>query len=82
MPLLAGATVGLVFGVCAVTHNKKLSNNNGTDVNWNIFLACCIESPTFQQGTLGPAEIVNMRVAEEIPLAKNCGVKVKMASKT
>jgi len=41
-----------------------------------------IELKTFQQGTFGPAEIVKMRVAEEMPVAKNCGVSVKMASKT
>jgi len=36
---------------------------------------------TFQQGTFGPGEMVKMRVAEEIPEAKNCGVRVKTASK-
>ena len=41
-----------------------------------------IEMDTFQQGTLGPGEMVKMRVAEEMPEAKNCGVRVKIASKT
>jgi hypothetical protein len=41
-----------------------------------------IDLETFQQGTLGPAEMVNTRVAEETPAAKNCGVRVKIASKT
>jgi hypothetical protein len=41
-----------------------------------------IDLETFQQGTFGPAEIVKMRVADEIPEAKNCGVSVKIASKT
>jgi hypothetical protein len=37
---------------------------------------------TFQQGTFGPGAIVKMRVAEETPAAKNCGVRAKIASKT
>jgi hypothetical protein len=41
-----------------------------------------IDLKTFQQGTFGPAEILNVRVAEETPEAKNCGVRVKIASKT
>jgi hypothetical protein len=41
-----------------------------------------IDLKTFQQGTFGPAAIVNMRVAEETPVVKNCGVRVKIASKT
>ena len=41
-----------------------------------------IEVKTFQQGTFGPAAIVNIRVAEEIPVAKNWGVSAKIASKT
>jgi len=41
-----------------------------------------IDSKLFQQGTFGPAEILNMSVAEETPAAKNCGVTVKIASKT
>jgi len=40
-----------------------------------------IDLKTFQQGTFGPGEILKMRVAEETPGAKNCGVTVKIASK-
>jgi hypothetical protein len=39
-----------------------------------------IDPEAFQQGALGPGEIVKIRVAEETPAAKNCGVRVKMAS--
>jgi hypothetical protein len=41
-----------------------------------------INLKTFQQGTFGPGAILKMSVAEETPAAKNCGVKVKIASKT
>jgi len=41
-----------------------------------------IDLETFQQGTFGPGEIVKMRVAEETPETKNCGVRAKTASKT
>ena len=46
-----------------------------------MFLAGDIDLETFQQGTFGPGEILNMRVAEETPAAKNCGLTVKTASK-
>src|SRR6185503_21338291 len=41
-----------------------------------------IVQTTFQQGTFGPAEILKVRVAEETPGAKNCGVRTKIASNT
>ena len=40
-----------------------------------------IDLKTFQQGTFGPAEMLKIRVAEETPEAKNCGVRVNTASK-
>jgi len=46
-----------------------------------MLLAGDIESKTFQQGTFGPGEILKMRVADETPAAKNCGVSAKTASK-
>jgi len=42
----------------------------------------CIDLETFQQVTFGPGEMLKIRVAEETPEAKNCGVSVKTASKT
>jgi hypothetical protein len=41
-----------------------------------------IDLEAFQQGAFGPGEIVNTRVAEETPAAKNCGVRARIASKT
>jgi hypothetical protein len=40
-----------------------------------------IDLKPFQQGTFGPGAIVNIRVAEEVPAVKNCGVIVRIASK-
>jgi hypothetical protein len=36
-----------------------------------MFFACDIDLETFQQGTLGPGEMLKIRVAEETPAAKN-----------
>ena len=43
-------------------------------------MAASIE--TFQQGTFGPGAMLNVRVADETPAEKNCGVIVRIASKT
>jgi len=65
---------GVGSGVCAVAQTNETKIQNRTAVNRNML-------ETFQQGTFGPGEMVKMRVAEEIPEAKNCGVRVKTASK-
>ena len=53
-----------------------------TAENRRMIFAGDIDLKTFQQGTLGPGEMVKISVTDETPVAKNCGVTVKMASKT
>ena len=71
-----GFDAGSGLGFCALAQITETNIQNRATVNRDMLLQ------TFQQGTFGPDEIVKMRVAEEIPEAKNCGVSVKMASKT
>ena len=78
MPLPAGVGVGTGVGFCALTQIAVNKNRIRTPVN---LLVSDIDLKTFQQGTFGPGEMLKIRVAEETPEAKNCGVSVKTASK-
>ena len=82
MPVLDGFGDGSVIGLCALAQTTHRSSKTAATVNREILMAMDINLETFQQGTLGPAEIVKTTVAEEMPEAKNCGVRVKIASKT
>ena len=76
MPPLVGLAVVTGVGLCALAQTTVTRRQNRTVVNRRIDLE------TFQQGTFGPGEMVKMRVVEETPDAKNCGVRAKTASKT
>ena len=76
MPLPVGC------GPCALTQTTVMKRQNKTVAKRQMLFAVDIDLKAFQQGTFGPGEIVKMRVAEETPAAKNCGVKVKIASRT
>src|ERR1044072_7240564 len=78
MPFPVGVGVGSGPGVCALTQTTGVKSRTRTATNREMF----IDLRTFQQGTFGPAEMLNVRVTEETPAAKNCGVRVKTASKT
>lgn len=67
---------------CALAQIRRVKNQNRTAVNRQILFADDIDLETFQQGTFGPDAILKMSVAEDTPAEKNCGVRVKMASKT
>ena len=82
MPLPAGVGVGSGDGLCALTQNTASKDRIRTATNREKLLARDIDLETFQQGMLGPGEMLKVRVTEETPAAKNCGVRVKMASKT
>ena len=71
MPLLLGFGVASGTGVCAVAQTKVINNQNRIAVNRQMLFAGDIDLKTFQQGTLGPDEIVKMSVTEETPAAKN-----------
>ena len=79
MPLPAGVGVGWGLGLCALTQTAALKVRITTTKNRKMVIDIALD--TFQQGTFGPAEILKVRVAEETPAAKNCGVSVKTASK-
>src|ERR1700752_2432475 len=79
MPLPAG--VGTGAGLCALAQTAIINNRIRTATALEILMGD-IDLETFQQGTLGPDEMLKVRVTEETPAAKNCGVSVKMASKT
>ena len=76
MPLPLGLGVAAGLGLCACTQTTVIKRQNRTAVNRRINLK------TFQQGAFGPGEMVKMRVAEETPETKNCGVRANTASKT
>lgn len=80
MPVPFGCGVGSGLGVCAVTQTSMTNDQKRTAAIRDMVFD--INLKTFQQGTLGPGEMLKMRVAEETPAAKNCGVTVKIASKT
>src|SRR5690242_340708 len=80
VPFWCGTTAG--FCPWAFSRTVALSNRTRSVAQRAMVFRMGIDLKTFQQGTFGPAAIVNMRVAEEIPVAKNCGVRVKIASKT
>ena|SRR6185436_2391716 len=82
MPLPAGVGVGSGAGLCAFTQTAVIRVRLRTARNREMLFVDDIDLKTFQQGTFGPAEMLKMRVAEETPEAKNCGVSVKIASKT
>ena len=75
MPLPFGLGVATEPGLCAFAQTTVTKRQNRTAMNRRINLK------TFQQGAFGPGEMVKMRVAEETPETKNCGVKAKTASK-
>ena len=81
MPLPAGVGVGSGLGVCALTQTTAIKSRIRTATEREMLLLDDIDLKTFQQGTFGPAEMLNVRVTEETPAAKNCGVSVKTASK-
>lgn len=66
MPLPVG--FGVASGTCALTQITVINNQIRSAVN---LFAGDIDLKTFQQGTLGPEEIVKIRVTEETPAAKN-----------
>ena len=76
MPLPLGLGVATGLGLCALAQTTVTKRQKRTAMNRRIDLK------TFQQGAFGPGEIVKMRLAEETPETKNCGVKTKTASKT
>lgn len=87
MPLPEGCGVGPEAGACALTQTAIASRNRTERGSAGYIFKRkeaveIIAVQTFQQGTFGPAEIVNTSVAEETPATKNCGVMVKIASKT
>lgn len=87
MPLPDGCGVGSGLGVCAWTQTANASRNRTARGSAEYIFKRkqaveIIALNTFQQGTFGPAEIVNTSVAAETPATKNCGVIVKIASKT
>ena len=73
------AGVGVGSGLCALTQTTASKVRIRAAI---IFLVGDIDLETFQQGTFGPGETLKVSVTEETPAAKNCGVRVKMASKT
>src|ERR1041385_7954143 len=77
LPLGCGAA-----GACALTQTTITKRQNSTVAKRQTLFAVDIDLKTFQQGTFGPGAIVKMRVTDETPAAKNCGVRVKIASKT
>ena len=79
VPVVCGVGPGL-GGVCAFTQTSTARDQKRTAAKRNMVFD--IDLKTFQQGTLGPGEMLKIRVAEETPGAKNCGVTVKIASKT
>ena len=80
MPVPVGDGVGSALGVCALMQTNMTDDQKRTAASRDMVFD--IDLKTFQQGTLGPGEMLKMRVAEETPAAKNCGVTVKIASKT
>ena len=80
MPVPVDCGVGPGAGVCAFTQTSTARDQKTTAAKRNMVFD--IDLKTFQQGTLGPGEMLKIRVAEETPGAKNCGVTVKIASKT
>ena len=82
MPLPFGFGVASGTGVCAVTQTTAMNNQIATAKKRQIVFARNIDLETFQQGTFGPGAILKMSVADEVPATKNCGVMVKIASKT
>ena len=78
MPLLVGCGVAS----CALTQTTVTKRQIRTVAKRQMLFAGDIDLETFQQGTFGPGAIVKMSVTEETPAAKNCGVRVKIASKT
>ena len=81
MPVPGVLGVGSGAGVCAFTQTDAIKTQTRIVVNRQMLCVSRIDLETFQQGTFGPGEILKMRVAEETPGAKNCGVIVKIASK-
>ena len=86
MPLVGGTFgVGSGAGVCALALTSVTKEQTRTIVNrlmfFDQFFDRRIDLKPFQQGTFGPGAIVKMRVAEETPALKNCGVMVRIASK-
>lgn len=81
MPLPEGCGVGLGVGACALTHTIVVRVQSRAAAKRQRLFAGDIDLKTFQQGTFGPGEILKIRVADETPAAKNCGVKAKTASK-
>src|SRR6185437_1610584 len=79
MPVSVG---GGAAGACALTQTTATKRQNRTVAKRQILFAVDIDLKTFQQGTFGPGAILKMSVTEETPAAKNCGVRVKIASKT
>lgn len=74
--------VGVGVGVCALAQTTVTKRKTRTVAKRQMLFAVDIDLKTFQQGTFGPGAIVKMSVTEETPAAKNCGVRVKIASKT
>jgi len=68
LPVGFGVASGTGSGTCALTQTTVINNQIRIAVN---FFAGDIDLKTFQQGTLGPDEIVKMRVTDETPAAKN-----------
>jgi len=82
MPLPVGCDMVTGVGACALTQTTAAKRQNKIVVKRQMLFAGDIDLKTFQQGTFGPGAIVKMSVTEETPAAKNCGVRVKIASKT
>jgi hypothetical protein len=83
LPAACGVASGVGgVGLCALTQTIALRIQKKIAVKRQRLFAGDIDLETFQQGTFGPDEMVNTRVAEDAPVAKNCGVSVKIASIT
>ena len=79
--MLDGCGVASGFGLCALTQTTVMKKQNRKAVTRQVLFAGDIDLEPFQQGAFGPGEILKIRVVEETPAAKNCGVRAKTASK-